>query len=367
MALKSVRYKGLLDFLADSFRPESLEIFLTLNGYGEVVKAVSRSSAGDQYFFRVVQELDHRGLIDDKFFNHLTQERPKKAERIQGLAKLWLAPDETGSELSSGTTPNRPPAVVPTEPAPPRDPALIMHPQPATAGDQAATVSPEPPRTRGQAERPPAHIEARGPRPVRQDGPPRGEPQVAETAKSPSHKGLFSRAAVVAVLLALLGYTVREFTLDRTKVNHGSAPETSNENPKSSPVPANGTPSTEAEPEFLTTRLGQIKLKRIPADTFLMGSPENDKLAESDEKPQREVRISRPFYLGVWEMTQVQYQAVMGQNPSWFSSAGGGKDTIAGLYTDQHPVEGVDWLDAVRFCNTLSERESLKPFYEIKR
>ena len=61
-----------------------------------------------------------------------------------------------------------------------------------------------------------------------------------------------------------------------------------------------------------------MTLKRIPAGAFLMGSPDDDKDAENDEKPQHSVRITRPFYLGVYEVTQAQYKAVMGNNPSYF-------------------------------------------------
>jgi serine/threonine protein kinase len=119
------------------------------------------------------------------------------------------------------------------------------------------------------------------------------------------------------------------------------------------PVPANE----------LTTRTGQIKLRLIPAGEFMMGSP--DSQGVDDERPQHKVRITRPFYLGAYEVTQEQYQAVTGQDPSWFSSTGGGKDRVAGLSTDHHPVENVSWLDAVVFCNLLSEKEGLKPFYAI--
>jgi hypothetical protein len=101
------------------------------------------------------------------------------------------------------------------------------------------------------------------------------------------------------------------------------------------------------EPELITTRVGQIQLKRIPAGSFLMGSDDDDKDAESDEKPQHRVRITSPFYLGVYEITQAQYQAVMGENPSYFSSTGRGKDRVAGQPTERHPVESVSWLDAV--------------------
>ncbi len=118
-------------------------------------------------------------------------------------------------------------------------------------------------------------------------------------------------------------------------------------------------------PEFITAGVGQIKLKRIPAGTFLMGSQEDDKGADKDEKPQHHVRITRPFYLGVYEVTQAQYRAVMGINASKFSANGGGNNLVAGQSTERHPVENVSWLDAVKFCNTLSEIEGWKPFYEI--
>ena len=55
----------------------------------------------------------------------------------------------------------------------------------------------------------------------------------------------------------------------------------------------------------------------IPAGTFQMGS--NDSDADSDEKPVHTVRITQPFYLGKYEVTQSQWQAVMGNNPSKFT------------------------------------------------
>jgi formylglycine-generating enzyme required for sulfatase activity len=111
------------------------------------------------------------------------------------------------------------------------------------------------------------------------------------------------------------------------------------------------TPAPVAELEFLTTRVGQIKLKRIPAGTFQMGSPAGE--GDDSEHPQHEVRITQPFYLGVYEVTQGQYQAVMHQDLSDFKGS-------ADL-----PVETVSWQDAVKFCNTLSEREGLRLFYQI--
>ncbi len=110
--------------------------------------------------------------------------------------------------------------------------------------------------------------------------------------------------------------------------------------------------------------IGMI-FKLIPAGEFFMGSPDDADEANNDEKPLHRVLISKPFYLGVCEVTQGQYAAVMGNNPSHFSANGGGKDRVAGESTDQFPAENVSWLDAVQFCNKLSEKEGKKPFYEI--
>ncbi len=108
-----------------------------------------------------------------------------------------------------------------------------------------------------------------------------------------------------------------------------------------------------------------MKLTPILPGEFLMGSPADDKEALDWEKPQCRVRITRPFYLGVHEVKQADYLSVMGENPSFFSSNGQGKDQVAGRLTARYPVENVSWLDAVRFCNKLSEKEGRKPFYEI--
>ncbi len=113
----------------------------------------------------------------------------------------------------------------------------------------------------------------------------------------------------------------------------------------------------------ITNSIG-MNLVPIPAGEFIMGSPLGQ--GSEDEHPQHHVRITRPFYMGVTEVTQAQYQGVVGSNPSWFSPRGGGKDRVAGESTDDHPVENVSWLDAVAYCNTLSENEKREPFYDIE-
>ena len=53
----------------------------------------------------------------------------------------------------------------------------------------------------------------------------------------------------------------------------------------------------------------------IPAGTFLMGSDADDREAPANEKPRHRVTISKPFYLGKYEVTQAQWEAVMGSSP----------------------------------------------------
>ncbi len=78
---------------------------------------------------------------------------------------------------------------------------------------------------------------------------------------------------------------------------------------------------TNSPPKELTVDLGKgVKLEMvlIPAGEFVMGSPDSDKDANPDEKPQHRVRITKPFYLGKYLVTHEQWEAVMGNNPSKF-------------------------------------------------
>jgi formylglycine-generating enzyme required for sulfatase activity len=92
-----------------------------------------------------------------------------------------------------------------------------------------------------------------------------------------------------------------------------------------------------------------MKLVLIPKGTFMMGSPESEEGRQKDET-QHEVTISKDYYLGVTEVTQGQYQKVMGNNPSYFQ-----KRVISKSDSSIYPVELVTWEDAVEFCKKLSE------------
>jgi formylglycine-generating enzyme required for sulfatase activity len=84
----------------------------------------------------------------------------------------------------------------------------------------------------------------------------------------------------------------------------------------------------------------------IPAGTFIMGSAAHisENPTYHNESPAHKVTISKPFYLGKFEVTQEQWQAVMGDNPSEFPG-------------QTNPVENVSWEDAQVFIQKLNEKE----------
>jgi len=101
-------------------------------------------------------------------------------------------------------------------------------------------------------------------------------------------------------------------------------------------------------PKTITNSIG-MKLVLIPKGTFQMGSPIEEAGADDDEA-QHQVTISKDYYLGVTEVTQGQYEKVMGTNPSYFQ-----KRVIRKSDSSMYPVEQVSWEDAVEFCKKLSD------------
>ena len=98
----------------------------------------------------------------------------------------------------------------------------------------------------------------------------------------------------------------------------------------------------------ITNSIG-MKLAWIPAGEFLMGSPDSDDEILGNEKPQYRVRITRPFRLGVYEVTQREWISVVGTTP-W-------KGDRLVKQGDRYPTTNVKWTEAVEFCQTLSGKE----------
>jgi formylglycine-generating enzyme required for sulfatase activity len=96
-----------------------------------------------------------------------------------------------------------------------------------------------------------------------------------------------------------------------------------------------------------------LELKRVPAGKFMMGSPKTEPDHQAREGPQHEVEIGS-FYVGVHEVTQRQYQKVVGKNPSGHQKGGNAADAVRGMDTKDFPVELVSWEEATDFCVKLS-------------
>ena len=106
------------------------------------------------------------------------------------------------------------------------------------------------------------------------------------------------------------------------------------------------------DPAGLTNAVG-MKLVFVKGGEFLMGS--KNEFGRWAHEHQHKVRISEPYYIGACEVTQGEYQKVMGSNPSHFSPAGGGKEKVKELDAARLPVDSVSWEEAVEFCRKLSE------------
>ncbi len=109
-------------------------------------------------------------------------------------------------------------------------------------------------------------------------------------------------------------------------------------------------------PKMVTNSLG-MKLALIPPGTFLMGSPENEPGRNPDEF-QHEVTLTRPFYMGIHEVTVGQFRAFVKETGHKADPRSLEDPTFA--QADDLPVVYVSWLDAVAFCEWLSKKEGKK-------
>ncbi|MEH2166846.1 MAG: SUMF1/EgtB/PvdO family nonheme iron enzyme [Nostoc sp.] len=85
-----------------------------------------------------------------------------------------------------------------------------------------------------------------------------------------------------------------------------------------------------------------LEMVQIPGGTFMMGSPKGEAGGEENENPQHQVKVPG-FFMGKYEITQAQYKAIIGSNPSNFKG-------------EKRPVEKVSWDEAVKFCQNLSQK-----------
>ena len=142
----------------------------------------------------------------------------------------------------------------------------------------------------------------------------------------------------MAALTAELERTKKELALARS----ATPPAESFTTPRSNPtlVPP---PDVETLGKAFTIPDLSLDMLWVPAGTFTMGSPTTEAGRGKDET-QHQVTLTKGFYLGKYEVTQAQWEKVMGSNPSRLKGS-------------NRPVEQVSWNDAVAFCKKLTEIE----------
>ena len=165
---------------------------------------------------------------------------------------------------------------------------------------------------------------------------------------SPKFAGLVGLAFVLAVLVAVTFIPRLGTSRDRTPSQ--TSPPKAETNPSDSlaavesPDLPKPQPAVPVEPPTADHQLDRDEARADPGGRVPDGLVRFGQGCSNDEMPQHRVRITRPFYLGVTEVTQGQYRAVTGQSPSKFKGS------------DDLPVEQVSWLDAVKFCNAAEPR-----------
>lgn len=110
-------------------------------------------------------------------------------------------------------------------------------------------------------------------------------------------------------------------------------------------------------PRTLNTKVG-IDLKLMPVGRFTMGSPRREPGRRANEA-QRDVELRRPFYIGVYEVTNQQFRAFRSSHKAGFVGQ-------QSLDLDRQPAVNITWRDAAEFCNWLSQQEGLPAAYVEK-
>ena len=179
----------------------------------------------------------------------------------------------------------------------------------------------------------------------------------AATRNRPSGK-LIASFAVAAAIFLLVVFFARPPT--QTPSSDGQPNETTNVSTDKTktdiPFDTNNKPILKPARENVSSSTAleiKVAMVNIPIGKFWMGASDDDKSASPDERPRHEVTLNRPFQLGKFEVTVAEFNAVTSDSETTDDKE------------QNKPISAVSWLDAVRFCNKLSERNGLKPFYEI--
>jgi formylglycine-generating enzyme required for sulfatase activity len=161
-------------------------------------------------------------------------------------------------------------------------------------------------------------------------------------------------AAVCGLVLLLVGIVVIIRNREGKEVARIVVPEGGSVETKTVDDGQPGAKPPGALPARYKNSLG-MEFVLVPKGKFLMGGGGGQGILGT-----KEVEIPHDFYLGVYEVTQGEWQAVSGANPSYFSRVGRNKDAVKDIPDEElkrFPVEGVSWIDAQKFLEALNAGE----------
>jgi sulfatase modifying factor 1 len=168
--------------------------------------------------------------------------------------------------------------------------------------------------------------------------------------------GICSLVGTIVCLVYGLGYFYSEAvnTIVVTKKNgetgnmsHNSLVYQSDDEKRGSPINLVSEPTISPFGSFFSVKeAGGLEMLWVEPGTFTMGSPTTE-TGRGTNETEHNVTLTKGFYLGKYEVTQAQYEAVTGTNPSEFNATGNGN----------RPVETVNWTEAVAFCTQLTTQE----------
>jgi serine/threonine protein kinase len=164
-----------------------------------------------------------------------------------------------------------------------------------------------------------------------------------QTASVPGDRARDTRANA---LLPPLGHNEKSLVKDGAQRPESIEAEVSTDEPREGPPHNKPKPQTTALPESIVNSFG-MTFPLIPAGEFQMGSPETDPDASPHEQPQHRVRITKPFYMAAYEVTQDDYRRVIPESHN--------RKTRAPQLGGRYPVEEITWEEATAFCRRLSE------------
>jgi formylglycine-generating enzyme required for sulfatase activity len=302
------------------------------------------------------QRMDWRELRFERF------DSPRVRRMLAQMAEQIAAALEQLPALTS------PPEAASPPPSPPAPPAGL-------APDNGKSDAPPSQENGRDATQPTARATPSPPtkpareRPHKTDPPPERRPTAETHTRPRRNRKLLPVGALVALLVVLLFFAVQEWPFGDVAVVPPTATPTATITPPAAPTTAPITTTAPGDPAVVELPNGvTMEFVAVPAGPFLMGSSDDDELADDDEKPQHELTLDT-YWIGKTEVTNAQFRPfVEGDgytNRDYWTEAGWQWKEEEGIVQPRYwddaewngadqPVVGISWYEAVAYARWLS-------------